>query len=69
MSDGVERTKRVRGVNNATFIQFNYMEETSNLDKTSKAALVLGSFFFFLKVFFIFLPHWKRQAFQYQRFG
>ena len=32
MSAGVERTKRVGGENNATFIKFNYMEETSNFD-------------------------------------
>lgn len=43
MSDGVERTKRVRRKTTPAFIKFNYMEEASNLDnKTSQAALVLG---------------------------
>lgn len=56
MSDEVERTKRVRRKTTPAFINFNYMEETSNLDnKTSEAALVLGWGFFFFSFFLYFL--------------
>lgn len=41
MSEGVERTKRVRRKTTPAFIKFNYMEETSNLEnKRSEAAPV-----------------------------
>lgn len=61
MSDGVERTKRVHGKTTPAFIKFNYMEETSNLDKASKAAPVLGILSLIEGCFFFPLPHWKRQ--------